>query len=93
MEQRTIQTQESAERIDALLARSLPELTRSAAQRLLAQGAVTKDGAPVKKNYKTAPGDTFVVTLPDAAPSFKTSCLHQPLEGFSASIHSTPLVV
>lgn len=69
MEQRTIQTQESAERIDALLARSFPELTRSAAQRLLAQGAVTKDGAPVKKNYKTAPGDTFVVTLPDAAPS------------------------
>ena len=69
MEQRTIQTQESAERIDALLARSLPELTRSAAQRLLAQGAVTKDGAPVKKNYKTTPGDTFVVTLPDAAPS------------------------
>ena len=51
MEQRMIQTQESAERIDALLARSLPELTRSAAQRLLAQGAVTKDGAPVKKNY------------------------------------------
>ena len=69
MEQRTIQTQESAERIDALLARSLPELTRSAAQRLLAQGAVTKDGAPVKKNYKTVPGDTFVVTMPDAAPS------------------------
>ena len=69
MEQRTIQTQESAERIDALLARSLPGLTRSAAQRLLAQGAVTKDGAPVKKNYKTVPGDTFVVTLPDAAPS------------------------
>ena len=30
---------------------------------------MTKDGAPVKKNYKTAPGDTFVVTLPDAAPS------------------------
>ena len=69
MEQRTIQTQESAERIDALLARSLPGLTRSAAQRLLAQGAVTKDGAPVKKNYRTVPGDTFVVTLPDAAPS------------------------
>ena len=69
MEQRTILTQESAERIDALLARSLPGLTRSAAQRLLAQGAVTKDGAPVKKNYRTVPGDTFVVTLPDAAPS------------------------
>ena len=75
MEQRTIQTQESAERIDALLARSLPGLTRSAAQRLLAQGAVTKDGAPVKKNYRTVPGDTFVVTLPDAAPGHEDGTL------------------
>ncbi|MBS1401587.1 MAG: RluA family pseudouridine synthase [Oscillospiraceae bacterium] len=63
----TLQTQESAERIDALLARSVAGLTRSAAQRLLEQGAVTKNGAPVKKNYKTAPGDVFEIVLPDAA--------------------------
>ena len=61
----TITAQESAERIDALLARSVDGLTRSAAQRLLEQGAVTKDGAPVKKNYKTAAGDVFEITLPE----------------------------
>ena len=61
----TLHTQESAERIDALLARSVEGLTRSAAQRLLEQGAVTKNGVPVKKNYKTAPGDTFEILLPE----------------------------
>ena len=50
MKRMTIETKESAERIDALLARSVEGLTRSAAQRLLEQGAVTKNGAPVKKN-------------------------------------------
>ena len=33
--------EESGERIDALLARMVPELTRSAAQRLLEEGLVT----------------------------------------------------
>ena len=61
----TITTQESAERIDALLARSVAGLTRSAAQRLLEQGAVTKNGVGVKKNYKTVPGDVFEITLPE----------------------------
>lgn len=62
-----LQAEESAERIDALLARSVDGLTRSAAQRLLEQGAVTKNGIPVKKNYKTASGDEFEIVLPDAA--------------------------
>ena len=61
----TITTQESAERIDALLARSVECLSRSAAQRLLEQGAVTKNGVPVKKNYKTVPGDVFEIVLPE----------------------------
>ena len=61
----TITSQESAERIDALLARSIEGLTRSAAQRLLEQGRVTKNGAAVKKNYKTAAGDVFEVELPE----------------------------
>ena len=60
-----IQSQESAERIDALLARSVEGLTRSAAQRLLEQGRVTKDGLPIKKNYKTALGETYLVSLPE----------------------------
>ena len=56
------------ERADAFLARSVPDLTRSAAQRLLEEGAVTLGGRPVKKNYKTAPGDVLEVVLPDPEP-------------------------
>jgi len=58
----------SGERADAFLARVLPELTRSAAQRLMEEGRVARNGAPVKKNDKTAAGDVFTVILPDPAP-------------------------
>ena len=58
----------AGERADQLLARLAPELTRSAAQRLLEEGAVTLGGAPVKKNYKTAPGDVLAVALPEPEP-------------------------
>lgn len=53
------------ERCDQFLSRQLPELSRSAAQRLLEEGAVTLRGVRVKKNYKTAPGDELVLVLPD----------------------------
>ena len=56
------------ERADQLLSRLLPDLSRSAAQRLLEEGLVTLAGAPVKKNYKTAAGDVLTVCLPDPAP-------------------------
>ena len=62
-----ITAEESGERIDALLARILPELSRSAAQRLLEEGRVLLAGRPVKKNYKCAAGDLFTVSLPEAA--------------------------
>ena len=68
MEIRTLIADQAGERADALLARSIPDLTRSAAQRLLEQGAVTLDGRPVKKNYKTAPGDVLAAALPDPEP-------------------------
>ena len=58
----------AGERVDQFLARTLPELTRSAAQRLLEEGAVTRGGGRVKKNDKTAPGDVFTVVLPAPAP-------------------------
>ena len=58
----------AGERVDQFLARTLPELTRSAAQRLLEEGAVTRGGGRGKKNDKTAPGDVFTVVLPDPAP-------------------------
>ena len=59
--------EESGDRVDALLARHLEELSRSAAQRLLETGRVLLRGTPVKKNYKCAAGDRFVVCLPEAA--------------------------
>lgn len=60
-----ITAQESGERIDALLARSLGNMTRSAVQRLIEDGAVTVGGAAVKKNYKCSPGDAIEVVLPE----------------------------
>ena len=53
------------ERVDVFLARELPELTRSAVQKLLEQGAVTSGGAPVRKNEKTEAGKTYEVTMPE----------------------------
>ena len=60
--------EESGERLDSFLARSVPDLTRSAAQKLLEKGAVTREGRPVKKNEKTAPGLVLEVVLPDPEP-------------------------
>ena len=62
-----IQAKESGERIDALLARTVADLTRSGAQRLLGDGCVSLDGAAVKKNYKVRAGDLFTVELPPPA--------------------------
>lgn len=56
------------ERIDQFLARSLPALTRSAAQRLLEEGRVLLAGQPVKKNRKTLPGEGYLLCIPDPAP-------------------------
>lgn len=63
-----LRVEQTGRRADQFLADSLPQLTRSAAQKLLEDGAVTLNGKPVKKNYKTVPGDELVVSLPDPAP-------------------------
>ena len=60
-----ISAQESGERIDALLARTVPGLSRNAAQHLLEDGNVLRNGAAVKKNYKCVSGDHFEVFLPE----------------------------
>ena len=56
------------ERLDAFLARSVPDLTRSAAQRLLERGAVTLRGRAAQKNDKTRLGDSLTVCLPEPQP-------------------------
>ena len=64
----TIRSETAGERIDVLLSRAVEGLTRSAAQRLCESGLVTRGGVPVKKNYKTEPGDEFELTLPEPEP-------------------------
>ena len=61
-----ITAEESGDRIDALLARNIGDLSRSAAQRLLEEGMVRLRGEPVRKNYRCAAGDAFAVSLPEA---------------------------
>lgn len=56
----------SGERADAALARLCPELSRSAAQKLLEEGLVTRNGKPVKKNEKLNEGDELEFDLPEA---------------------------
>lgn len=63
-----IPAEQAGERIDILLSRTIENMTRSAAARLLEEGAVLLCGSPVKKNYKTCPGDLFEVSLPDPEP-------------------------
>ena len=55
----------SGERLDAFLARSAEGLTRSAAQRLLEDGCVTRNGKPGRKNDKLNIGDTITVDIPE----------------------------
>jgi len=57
------------ERLDVFLAANLPDLTRSAAQKLLEAGHVTLGDAPVRKNHKTSAGNIYTVLInePDAS--------------------------
>ena len=61
----TITAEESGERIDALLARALPSLSRSQLQKLLEQGAVTLDGRGLKKNFRCSAGECYELILPE----------------------------
>ena len=52
-------------RLDAFLARQLPELSRSRVQQLLEQGCVTAEGKPGKKNLRLSPGMRIALDLPE----------------------------
>lgn len=60
-----ITAEESGERIDALLARALPSLSRSQVQKLLEQGMVTLNGRELKKNFRCSAGEGYEVLLPE----------------------------
>lgn len=62
----TATTESAGARLDAFLAARLPELTRSAAARLIEGGLVTVDGKPAGKSARLTGGETVSVTLPQA---------------------------
>jgi len=53
------------ERLDAFLARRAENMSRSAAQKLIEEGQVMRNGRPGKKNDKLNAGDTIEYTIPE----------------------------
>ena len=60
--------EDTGTRLDSFLSRRVEGLTRSAAQRLLEDGAVTCHGKALKKNDRPAAGDVVEILLPDPEP-------------------------
>lgn len=61
----TFYADRDGERLDAFAARVCQELTRSAVQKLIEQGAITRNGKIAKKNDKLTAGDVVEVTIPE----------------------------
>ena len=60
-----ITDEESGERIDALLSRKFPALSRSLIQKCMEAGTVTVNGKSVKKNARANAGDEIVFAFPE----------------------------
>lgn len=57
--------EDAGRRIDAWLAETIEDMTRSAAQRLIEEGRVTCGGKVLAKNYKLTGAETVEVALPE----------------------------
>ena len=77
-----IEEGDAGERVDVLLARRVPDLSRAKAKALIEEGAVRVDGRRVKKSYTVAVGDR--VTLGSIA---------GPVDFYAAPDPDLPLVV
>ena len=60
-----ITEEESGERIDALLSRKFPALSRSLIQKCMEAGTVTVNDRPVKKNARGSAGDEIFFAFPE----------------------------
>ena len=75
-----VTAEESGERIDALLARTLEGCSRSAVQRLLEEERVLLNGKPLRKSAKTKAGDVLEVLLPEEAEELPLLAQDLPLD-------------
>lgn len=63
-----VSTDEQSIRLDVLLTKRFPELSRSHLQKLIADGLVTVNGKKAKANYKAQAQDSIGITFPEAKP-------------------------
>lgn len=61
----TLNCPDSDLRVDIFISEQLPNMTRSAVQKLIENGCVTSNGCSIKKNAKTKAGQIFEVELPE----------------------------
>ncbi len=61
----TVTQEYDGERLDKIISALIPELSRSAAQKLIEEGSVTLCGRPVTKSLKPGTGDEICVTVPE----------------------------
>ncbi len=64
----TAGSEDAGVRLDSFLAAALPDVTRSAAARLIETGQATVNGKAVSKSCKLSGGEEIAVTLPDPEP-------------------------
>jgi 23S rRNA pseudouridine1911/1915/1917 synthase len=60
-----VPTESAGARLDKVIAEMVPELSRSAAQKLIAEGAVVLNGKTAGKSDKVKPEDEITVNVPD----------------------------
>ena len=61
--------EEPGARLDKYVSEKCPELSRSQAQRLIADGKITVNGIPAKPSLKLRTGDRIRITIPPPPPS------------------------
>jgi 23S rRNA pseudouridine1911/1915/1917 synthase len=64
-----IEETQAGERVDKLVAAVIEKLSRSAVQKLIEEGLVTVNAAPVKASYRLDTGDLVLVSLPPSEPA------------------------
>lgn len=67
MEHRTIivPAEDAGQRLDHVLARTIPELSRTRLQQLIAAGAVRVDGSPTEASHRLHPSERIEVSVPE----------------------------
>ncbi len=61
--------EDAGARLDKLISLKVPEVSRSAAEKLIERGMVAVGGAPARKSCRCAPGDRVEVRVPEPVPA------------------------